>query len=104
LALIPGRKGGTGGSLLRRPGPGVTTLLAVTAIGLILCLAGAIALYPDPAHPHAWMTLSRVRVPSFWFLDPANGPNRYHTLSPIEGPALIWATIAAYATLLRERR
>lgn len=79
--------------------PGVAAILGVTAAGILLWLAGLMQLYEDKTKPHAWFALSRAKAPAFWFVDPANGPHTYHTLSPIEGPILILATIALYAAL-----
>jgi hypothetical protein len=45
--------------------------------------------------------LSRFHAPAFWFQVAANGPNRYHTLSPIEGPILLLATVGLYAWIDR---
>jgi len=84
--------------------PGVALILAIAIAGIALWSFGWMALYTDSTSAHPWFALSRVRLPSFWFLDPANGPNRYHTLSPIEGPLLILATLALYATLDRRLR
>jgi hypothetical protein len=85
--------------ILRRRG--VAVVLGVVCVGIALWGLGLMALYADPAQGHAWFALSRVKLPSFWFLDPANGPNRYHTLSPIEGPVLILTTILLFAALDR---
>jgi hypothetical protein len=85
--------------ILKRPG--VAFILSLTALGIVLWASGAMALYKDSASPRYWFALSRVRLPAFWFVVPANGPAKYHTLSPIEGPILILATIAVYATLDR---
>jgi hypothetical protein len=81
--------------------PGVMVMLNVMALGILFWSCGLMALYQDPAHPHAWFTLSRMKLPAFWFNIPANGPNKYHTLSPVEGPILILATVALYAMLDR---
>jgi hypothetical protein len=82
--------------------PGVMVILGIVTMGIVLALTGVMAIY---AEPHSlgdhWFTMSRVRMPAFWFIVPANGPNKYHTLSPIEGPLLILATVALYAILDR---
>jgi hypothetical protein len=83
-------------SILLRPG--VLAIWGIVAAGVALWSMGLMGLYDEP---HRWFTLSRVRMPSFWFLVPANGPNKYHTLSPIEGPILILATIALFSILDR---
>lgn len=83
-------------SILLRPG--VLAILGIVAVGVALWSMGLMALYDES---HRWFTLSRVRMPSFWFQVPANGPNKYHTLSPIEGPLLILATIALFSVLDR---
>jgi hypothetical protein len=80
--------------------PGVVMILSLVAIGIVLWSCGLMVLYDDANAGH-WFALSRVRMPTFWFQVIANGPNKYHTLSPIEGPILILATIALYATLDR---
>jgi glycopeptide antibiotics resistance protein len=88
-------------SILLRPG--VVAILTLVAIGILLWSGGWMVLYRD-ASPNHWFSLSHVKMPAFWFQVPANGPNRYHTLSPIEGPILILATIGLYATLDRRLR
>ncbi len=85
--------------LLRRPG--VLMILGIVAAGIALWSSGKMVLYADETNPNHWFALSRVRMPTFWFQVIANGPNKYHTLSPIEGPMLILATIALYAILDR---
>jgi hypothetical protein len=84
--------------------PGILVILTVLMIGIALWASGFMLLYDDPANSRHWFTLSRVRFPAFWFQVPANGPNKYHTLSPIEGPILTLITIALYATLDRRPR
>ena len=83
--------------------PGIVMISALTMIGVALWSFGKIVLYSEANRSH-WIALSRVRMPAFWFQVPANGPNKYHTLSPIEGPILILATIALYAILDRRIR
>jgi hypothetical protein len=82
--------------------PGVVAILGIVTMGIVLWLSGLMAIYAAPRSLGShWFTLSRVQMPAFWFIVPANGPNKYHTLSPIEGPLLILATIALYAILDR---
>jgi hypothetical protein len=82
--------------------PGVIAILGIAAVGIVLWSCGLMAIYAAPgALGSHWFTMTRVRMPAFWFIVPANGPNKYHTLSPIEGPLLILATIALYAILDR---
>jgi hypothetical protein len=88
--------------ILKRPG--IAMILTLMALGISLWSCGLMALYKDAANSHYWFALSRVRMPAFWFVVPANGPGKYHTLSPIEGPILILTTIAFYATLDRRLR
>ncbi|MGA3187911.1 MAG: hypothetical protein ABSF22_12450 [Bryobacteraceae bacterium] len=76
--------------------PGILVILGLVLAGFLLWASGLMVLYDD-ASPRHWFALSRVRMPSFWFQVVANGPNKYHTLSPLEGPILILATIALYA-------
>ena len=83
--------------------PGVVVVLTLPVLGILLWSLGLMQLYENPASPH-WFALSRVKMPAFWFVVPANGPGKYHTLSPVEGPILILATIALYATLDRRMR
>ena len=61
-------------------------------------------LFEDKADTRHWFALSRFRAPAFWFQVVTNGPEKYHTLSPIEGPLLILATIALYAVIDRRVR
>ena len=84
--------------------PGVAAILGAVGTGIVLWSFGLMQLYQDPANPHGWFALSRERSSAFWFINPINGPNKYHTLSPLEGPILILATIALYATLDRRLR
>ena len=79
-------------------------ILAVTAVGILLWSLGLMQLFEDKSHPHHWFALSRFTSPAFWFQVPLNGPNKYHTLSPVEGPILILATIGLYAWIDRRVR
>jgi hypothetical protein len=92
--------GPRGGRLLWRR-PGVLALLALIAAGILLWSSGRMLLFADQANPHYWFALSRFQAPAFWFQVQANGPNRYHTLSPVEGPILILGTIGLYSWLDR---
>jgi len=85
--------------VLRRPG--VILILSLPALGVLLWRLGLMLLSEDQSNPHYWFALSRFRPQAFWILVHANGPKWYHTLSPVEGPILILATIAAYAVLDR---
>ena len=84
--------------------PGVIVILAVTALGILLWSLGLMLLFEDKSNPHYWFALSRFTSPAFWFQVPLNGPNKYHTLSPVEGPILILGTIGLYAWLDRRVR
>jgi glycopeptide antibiotics resistance protein len=88
-------------SILLRPG--IVVILSLIAVGILLWSGGWMVLYRD-ANSNHWFSLSHVKMPAFWFQVPANGPNKYHTLSPVEGPILILATIALYASLDRRLR
>ncbi len=87
------------GSVFSRPG--MVTILGVVATGIVLWSFGLMQLYADKTKPHYWFALSRIKSPAFWVVVRANGPHPYHTISPIEGPILILATIALYGTLDR---
>jgi hypothetical protein len=84
--------------------PGVIVILAVTAVGILLWSLGLMLLFEDKSNPHYWFALSRFASPAFWFQVPANGPDKYHTLSPVEGPILILGTIGLYASIDRQAR
>lgn len=89
--------------------PGILVIGGMVVAGVVLWSLGLMTLYddtnPNPMSGHSatghWFTLSRVRMPAFWFQVVANGPNKYHTLSPVEGPILILMTIALFAILDR---
>jgi hypothetical protein len=81
--------------------PGIAALLGIVTTGILLWVSGLMLLFEDKADTRHWFVLSRFRAPAFWFQVVANGPNKYHTLSPIEGPILILGTIAVYALLDR---
>jgi hypothetical protein len=90
---------GKGPPLWKRPG--IATMLSIVGTGILLWASGFMLLFEDKSDTRHWFSLSRFRAPTFWFLVETNGPNKYHTLSPIEGPILILATIAIYALLDR---
>ena len=81
--------------------PGVVTLAGVTATGAALWGLGLMQLYENVSKPGHWFALSRMKPTAYWVIVRANGPHAYHTLSPIEGPILILATMAIYAALDR---
>ena len=81
--------------------PGILALGSVVVMGVMLWASGLMLLFDDKADHRHWFVLSRFRAPAFWFQVVANGPNKYHTLSPVEGPILILATIAFYAVIDR---
>jgi hypothetical protein len=84
--------------------PGIIAILGITATGILLWASGFMLLFEDKTDTRHWFSLSRFRAPAFWFMVETNGPDKYHTLSPIEGPILIFATIALYALLDRRVR
>jgi hypothetical protein len=81
--------------------PGIIALLGILTTGILLWASGFMLLFEDKSDLRHWFSLSRFRAPTFWFQVVINGPNKYHTLSPIEGPMLILATIAVYSLLDR---
>lgn len=85
-----------------RKRPGVIVLTSLIALGVALWAAGLMLVVEDKTNTHYWFALGRFRAPSFWAQVVANGPNRYHTLTPAEGVLLILATIALYAALTRK--
>ncbi len=102
LRCIPSPKENFARRILTRPG--VMVILGITIAGLLLLAAGRMLLYSDPSNTHYWMALSRKRPTGFWFFDPTWGPNTIHTLSPIEGPLLVLATLGFFALLDRRVR
>jgi hypothetical protein len=83
---------------------GVIVILGIVTVGIVLWSLGLMMLYNETnpnSHIAGWFTLSRIRMPTFWFQVVANGPNKYHTLSPVEGPLLILLTIGLYSVLDR---
>jgi hypothetical protein len=88
--------------LLKRPG--ILAILGIVATGILLWASGFMLLFENKADTRHWFTLSRFHAPAFWFQVAANGPGIYHTLSPVEGPILILATIAVYSIIDRRVR
>lgn len=84
--------------------PGIVALLGIVATGILLWASGFMLLFEDKADTRHWFSLSRFHAPTFWFQVAANGPGTYHTLSPVEGPILILATIAVYSIIDRRVR
>ena len=84
--------------------PGIAAILGILTAGVVLWASGLMLLFEDKTDTRHWFSLSRFRAPTFWFQVLTNGPDRYHTLSPIEGPILILATIALYALITRRVR
>jgi hypothetical protein len=79
--------------------PGIVALLGIVGTGILLWASRFMLLFEDKADTRHWFSLSRFHAPTFWFQVAVNGPNKYHTLSPVEGPLLILATIALYAVI-----
>lgn len=90
-----------GGLWWRRPG--IVLLAAVYACLLLLLLAGKVTLYEDKSLSGVWFSLSRLRLPGFWFFDASWGPRTIHMLSPVEGPLLLLALVGAYTQLDRRQ-
>jgi len=84
--------------------PGIVAILSILGVGIVLWASGFMLLFQDKSDTRHWFSLSRFRAPTFWFLVETNGPEKYHTLSPLEGPILILATIGLYALLDRRLR
>jgi|SRR5579872_7145215 len=84
--------------------PGIAVLLAITVTGILLGISGVMPLYQDPSNSHYWFALSRDKPPAYWFINPLFGPHKFHTLSPVEGPVLIFLTLGIYALLDRRVR
>ncbi len=83
---------------------GIVAISAMAALAILLILSGAILLYEDPSNTHHWLALSRDKPPAYFFINPMFGPHKFHTLSPVEGPVLIFLTLAIYAVLDRRVR
>jgi len=84
--------------------PGILALVGTVATGILLWATGFMLLFEDKADTRHWFSLSRFHAPAFWFQVVENGPNKYHTLSPVEGPILILAAIALYSLIDRRVR
>jgi hypothetical protein len=83
--------------------PGVRFLALAYASMFVLLLAGKVTLYEDKSLQTVWFSLSRLSLPGFWFFDETWGPRRVHLLSPVEGPLLLAALVAAYVQLDRAK-
>lgn len=81
--------------------PGARLVLITLAFSAVLWISGLMLLVEDKTNHRYWFALGRFQAPSFWSQVVANGPNRYHTFTPIEGMAVILITIALYAALSR---
>lgn len=79
--------------------PASILVAAVLLSMAVLYCTGKLLLYQDPANHDYWFALSRLKPQPFWFFDATWGPRAFHTLSPIEGPALLLATLALYSRL-----
>jgi hypothetical protein len=82
--------------------PGVIVIGSILTLGAMLRALGLMLVVEDKTNTRYWFAIGRFRAPSFWAQIVANGPNRYHTLTPLEGVALILCTIALYAVLSRK--
>jgi hypothetical protein len=85
-----------------RKRPGAIVIASLLAIGIVLWALGLMLVVEDKTNPHYWFALGRFRAPSFWAHIVANGPNHYHTLTPVEGVVLILSTIGLYVALTRK--
>lgn len=94
------RKAGEG----RKTRTGVIAILSITAAAIALAISGVVRVYEDKADPHHWFALSRDKPPTYWFVNPMFGPHRFHTLSPVEGPVLIFVTLGIYWLLDRRMK
>ncbi len=82
--------------------PGIVALLGIVATGVALWASGKMLLYEGEGGSGHWFSLSRLKTPTFWYFSPQIlGPHHFHELSPVEGTALILATIALYGVLDR---
>ena len=79
--------------------PGILALGGILATGILLWGSGLMLLFEDKADTRHLFSLSRFKAPAFWFQVFDNGPNKYHTLSPVEGPLLLLATLGLYALI-----
>lgn len=79
--------------------PASILVAAVLLSAVVLYFTGKLLLYQDPSNHDYWFALSRLKPQPFWFFDATWGPRTFHTLSPLEGPALLLATLALYSRL-----
>jgi hypothetical protein len=89
-------------TILKRKG--VVAVFAITMITILLLLSGVVLMYADKTNPHYWFALSRDKPPTYFYINPMFGPHKFHTLSPVEGPVLIFLTFALYGLLDRRIR
>lgn len=82
--------------------PGVLVVLCLTSLGVLLWATGLMLLVQDKSNAHYWFDLGRFQAPAFWAQIVTNGPYTYHTMTPLEGVVLIYATIACYAAIFRK--
>ena len=82
--------------------PGAILLLSIIGLGVILWAFGLMLVVTDKTNSHYWFALGDFRAPSFWAHVQENGPKHYHTFTPVEGVAMILATIALYGALCRK--
>lgn len=81
--------------------PGAVLLLSVIGLGVILWALGLMLVVTDKTNTHYWFALGDFRAPSFWAHVQENGPKHYHTFTPVEGAAMLLATIGLYGALCR---
>jgi multisubunit Na+/H+ antiporter MnhB subunit len=93
--------------------PGILVILGVVASGIVLWVAGVMTLSEPPNAPPHWFSLSRQQSIPFWFSSPKFfgpdapnffGPLTFHELSPVQGPVLLLAALAAWSLLDRRFR
>lgn len=95
------RTGASPAAFLRRTitRPGAALYAALIATGLILYATGKLLLHEDKQNPNYWMALSRLAPQPFWFFDATWGPKTFHTMSPVEGPLVLFCVFLLYAVL-----
>ena len=82
--------------------PGVLAVFGVVVSGLVLWACGKMVLFKEDGGAGYWFALSRAqRSANFWFFNETWAPHTFHTLLPLEGPALMAATAALFAVLER---
>lgn len=94
FAFLPGARE-------RRRG-GLLLIGSIAVLGFILWALRLVLVVEDKTDTRHWFALGDFRAPSFWAHVLENGPKHYHTLTPLEGVILIFATIALYARLMRK--